>query len=167
MVEQADTCKCHGNSIFVTSIDNVIIAYGTSGLCNVLPPAFMCAFYVVAKWKKSVRPQWNSFHCIRIRVFLHASVLPGFSVKNCCQTPSANTSSWSSLIYTSIVLSRSARRIFFYPWQVHYFRVLAQIPDVSLVACQSGAMDTALLSGTDTDSLTVFHITYRITLCIF
>ena len=57
MVEQADTCKCHGNSIFVTSIDNVIIAYGTSGLCNVLHSAFMCAFYIVAKWEESVRPQ--------------------------------------------------------------------------------------------------------------
>ena len=56
MVEQADTCKCHGNSIFVTSIDNVIIAYGTSGLCNVLHSAFMSLVRLAfCAWRQAFR----------------------------------------------------------------------------------------------------------------
>ena len=42
--------------------------------------------------------------------------------------------------------------------QVHHLRMLTQPPDVGLVTCQTGAVDTALLTGTDTDGLTVLHV---------
>ena len=50
--------------------------------------------------------------------------------------------------------------------QVHHFRMLAQPPDVGLVTCQTGAVDTALLTGTDTDGLTVLHVADRVRLRI-
>ena len=42
--------------------------------------------------------------------------------------------------------------------QRHHLRVLAQPPNVGLVACQAGTVDAALLSGTDTDGLTVLDV---------
>ena len=45
--------------------------------------------------------------------------------------------------------------------------MLAQPPDISLVTCQAGAVDTALLTSTDTNSLTVLDIANRVRLRIF
>ena len=44
------------------------------------------------------------------------------------------------------------------PGQVHYFRMLAQVPDIRFVACQTGTVDTTLLAGTDTDGLSVLDV---------
>ena len=50
--------------------------------------------------------------------------------------------------------------------KVHHFRVLTQPPDVCLVASEACAVDAALLTGTDADSLTVLHVAYRVRLCV-
>ena len=42
--------------------------------------------------------------------------------------------------------------------QCHHFRVLAQPPDVGLVTSQTGTVDAALLTSTDTDGLSVLHV---------
>ena len=44
--------------------------------------------------------------------------------------------------------------------------MLAQPPDIGFVTSQTGAVDTALLTGTDTDSLSVLHIAYRVRLSV-
>ena len=50
--------------------------------------------------------------------------------------------------------------------QVHHLRTLAQPPLISLRTSQTGTVDTALLTGTDTDSLTILYVAYRVTLSI-
>ena len=50
----------------------------------------------------------------------------------------------------------------FYPWQIQYLWMLTKIPDVGLIACQSCTVDTALLTGTDTDGLSVLDVADRI-----
>ena len=50
--------------------------------------------------------------------------------------------------------------------EVHHLRVLTQPPDVGLVASQTCTVDTALLSGADTDGLTVLDVAYRVRLCV-
>ena len=51
--------------------------------------------------------------------------------------------------------------------QIQHFWVLPQIPDVRLVACQSGAVNTGLLSGADADGLSVLGIADRVGLGVF
>ena len=51
--------------------------------------------------------------------------------------------------------------------QRHHLRMLAEPPDISLVTSQTGTVDTTLLTGTNTDGLSVFDIADRVTLCIF
>ena len=44
--------------------------------------------------------------------------------------------------------------------------MLAQPPDISLVTSQTCAVDTALLTSSDTNGLTVLYIAYRVTLSV-
>ena len=86
----------------------------------------------------------------------------GFSVKIFSQVPSASTSIYSSPIYRSIALSRSARLIPSLNGRCKYFRALSQPPVICLLSCKTGTVDTGLLSGSDSDCLSVFYIAYRI-----
>ena len=52
-------------------------------------------------------------------------------------------------------------------WQVHHLGMLAQPPDVGFIACQTGAVDAALLTGANADSLAIFHIANAVALCVF
>ena len=57
-----------------------------------------------------------------------------------------------------------------YAWlegERHYLGALPHPPCVGLAASQTGAVDTALLSGADTDGLSVLDIAYRVALGIF
>ena len=54
MVEQADAGKCHGNTVFIAGFDNMVIAYGTSGLCNVFNTAFVSTFNIVAEGEECI-----------------------------------------------------------------------------------------------------------------
>ena len=45
--------------------------------------------------------------------------------------------------------------------------MLAQPPDVGFVASQTSAVYTTLLSGSDTDGLTVLNVAYRVRLSVF
>ena len=49
----------------------------------------------------------------------------------------------------------------------HHLRVLTEPPDVGLVACQTCAVDAALLSCSDADSLSVLHVADAVALCVF
>ncbi len=51
--------------------------------------------------------------------------------------------------------------------EIEYAGTLAEPPFVGLVACQTGTVDAALLTGSDADGLAVFHVAHRIALCVF
>ena len=45
--------------------------------------------------------------------------------------------------------------------------MLAEMPDICLVACKASAMNSGLLTCADTDSLTVYRIANGVGLCVF
>ena len=51
--------------------------------------------------------------------------------------------------------------------KVHHLGVLTKPPDVGLITCQTGAMNTALLAGTNTNGLTILNIAHAIALGVF
>ena len=63
-----------------------------------------------------------------------------------------------------IVTIRTANTV--YELQAHNLGMLTQPPDVCLIAGKTCAVDTGLLSGTDTDCLTVLNIAYGVRLGI-
>ena len=50
--------------------------------------------------------------------------------------------------------------------QGHHLRMLTEPPDVGLLTGKTGAVNAALLSGTNADGLAVLDIAYRVRLCI-
>ena len=91
----------------------------------------------------------------------------GFSVKKFSQMPSASTSIIivRDVHVDGVVAVCSADVLF--KWQVEHLLMLTQIPDVCLIACQSGAVDSGLLTCADTDGLTVFDVADRVGLGVF
>ena len=55
MMEQADTGKCHGDTVFVAGFNYMVITYRTSGLGNVFYSALVGAFNVVSEGEECIR----------------------------------------------------------------------------------------------------------------
>ena len=64
-------------------------------------------------------------------------------------------------VYVNSIVSVWSANVFF-EWQVQYFRALSQQPVVSFLASQSCAVDSGLLSCTDTDGLTALYVAHRV-----
>ena len=109
-----------------------------------------------------IPPSWYP----AMRAFLRESALPVFCEELLPDAVSQNI----FMIVTDIDINciiTICTADFFYPRQIHYFRMLAQIPYIRFITGKTCTVDAALLAGTDADSLPVFYITNRITLCIF
>ena len=53
-MEQTYPCKCHRYTIFITSIDHMIVTNGTACLCDIFDTAFMSTFDVVTEGEESI-----------------------------------------------------------------------------------------------------------------
>lgn len=54
MVEQAHTGEGHGNTVLVAGVDDMVVAYGTTGLCHILYTTLVGAFNVVTEGEECV-----------------------------------------------------------------------------------------------------------------
>ena len=54
VMEQSNSCKCHGNTIFVTGINDMIITDRAARLSNVAYSASVSTFYVVAEREECI-----------------------------------------------------------------------------------------------------------------
>ena len=126
----------------------------------------MCTFNVVAEWEERIRTKSYTLLCIQPSTFFFAcqdfwlfskEVLP------------YTISQYILIVFTDVDIDciiTVCTTDLFYPWQVQYLRMLTQIPDISFVTSQTSTVDTTLLTSTDTDSLTIFYVTYRVRLSI-
>ena len=57
MVEQTDTRKCHGDAVLVARLDDMVVAYRSTGLGNVFHAALVGPFDVVTEGEEGIRPQ--------------------------------------------------------------------------------------------------------------
>ena len=57
MMEQAHTCKRHGYAILVAGVDNIVVAYAASSLCDILYAALVGTLDVVAKGEEGIAAQ--------------------------------------------------------------------------------------------------------------
>lgn len=156
MVEQADAGKRHGDTVLVAGGDDMVVTYRAAGLCDIGYTALVGAFDVVAEGEEGVRAQRYAGQCVQPGTFLFAcqhfrllgeELLP-YAVGQYVVVVVTD-------VYVDGVVTVGAAD-FLYPGQVQYLRVLAQVPDVGLVSCQTGTVDAALLAGSDADGLSIF-----------
>ena len=160
-------CERHGDTIFVTCLNNIVVTDRTTSLCNIFYATLVSTLDVVTEWEEGITTQTNTcvlcnpcfllLTCQRLRL-LSEELLPNTILKNVFPfVRDIYVDGIVTVCTADLLLER----------QVHDFRALAQPPFVSLATSQTSTVDTALLTGTDTDSLSVLHIAYRVTLCIF
>ena len=145
----------------------MIIAYRAASLSNILYTTLVGTLDVVAKGEERITTQTYLgilgnpflFLCQRQHLgFLSEELLPSTIAKNVIVLILRDIH-----IYGVIAVSSADSLL---ERQVQHLRMLAQPPDVGLLTSQTCTVDTALLTGTDTDSLSVLHIAHRVTLCV-
>ena len=167
MMEQAYTCKRHGDAILVAGVDNIVVAYAASSLCDILYAALVGTLDVVAEWEEGIATQCHTLvlgeplttlFCGERLWLLGEEHLPS--------TVAQHVFPLVRDIHVDGVVAVGAT----YAWlegKRHHLRALPHPPCVGLAASQTGAVDTALLSGADTDGLTILDVAYRVALGIF
>ena len=163
MMEKTDTGECHSNAVFVASHDNMIVANRATSLGNELYATLMGTLNVVAKGEESIRTQ-SHLRVLGNPLFLLSQgqhlgllgeeLLPGSVAQHVVVLVlrDVNVDGVVAIGTTDTLLER----------QAHHLRMLAQPPNISLVASQTGTVDTALLTSTDTDGLAVLDVADRV-----
>ena len=167
MMEKSDASECHCYSILVASFDDIVVAYASASLCYPLHATLVCTFDVVAKWEESVAAE--AYACVLanpLSLFLFSEYRRLFCEELLPYTVAKHVVVFRADIHVDSVVAVGSSNAWL-ERQVHHFRTLAQPPNVSLVACKSGAVYAALLSCSDADGLSVLHVANRVALCVF
>ena len=143
----------------------MVVAYGATSLGNKLHTTLVGTLDIVTEGEEGVRAQSN----------LGVLGYPLFLLCQCQHLGLLGEELLPSTIaqYVVVFVFRDVHvyRVVavgtantFLEGQCEHLRMLAQPPDVGLVASQTGTVDTALLAGTNTDGLSVLDIAYRVRL---
>ena len=159
MMEQSYAREGHRDTVLVAGHDDMIVADAATSLGNELHTALMSTLDIVAEGEESIRSKSNLrvlgdpgflfFHRQHLGLGLK-ELLPGTVAQHVVMLVLRN-------IHVDGVVAVSTTDTV-HEGQIHHLRMLAEPPDVGLVASQTGTVDTALLSCSDTDGLAVLHV---------
>ena len=140
----------------------MVVAYRTACLCDKLNTALMRALNIVAEWEESVAAQSHLgvlsypllllFHGQHLWLLLEEHLPCAF-----CQYVLMVLRD----IYVDGVVAVGTANLV-NKRKVHHLWMLAQPPDVGLVACQTSTVDAALLTSTDADGLSILNVANRV-----
>mgnify|MGYP001064455127 CR=1 FL=1 len=166
-MEQAQAGECHCNTVLIAGLNNIIITDRAACLCNILNAAAMRTLNVIAEREECVTAESNVLQLCNPSLFLFASqrfrffseeVFP-YAVSQYILIIIGDVNV-DGVVAVGAAYSVNER-------EVHYFRVLAQPPYIGLVSCEACAVDTALLTCSDTDGLSVLNVAHRVALGVF
>ena len=167
VMEETNAGEGHGDAVLVASHDDMVVANGTSGLGDELHTALVSSLHVVTEWEESVAAQGYARVLGNPLLFLFAREHFGLHLEELL--PLALGQHVVVVVrdvdVDGVVAVGAADAVD--EWQCHHFRMLAQPPDVGLVASQTSAVDAALLSGSDTDGLSVLDVADGVGLRVF
>lgn len=141
---------------------------------RILPPAW-AIYSTPLLWARSMlSPMGRRRHCLQIHLCSGQSML-SFLTGQCLWLLAEEVLPYTILqhvfpfiadIYVDGVVAVGTADSLF-ERKIHHLGTLTQPPFVCLGTSQTCAVDAALLTSTDTDGLTIFHIAYRVALCVF
>ena len=167
VVEQSHVSEGHGHIVFVAGLDDIVVTDAAAGLCDVLHATLVGALDVVAEGEESVGAQTyvgvlgNPFFLLSTGEdsrLLGEELLP-------CAFAQYIVVLFAEVDVDGVVAVGTADTRF--ERKVENLRALAQPPLIGLVAGETCAVDAALLTGSDADSLSVLDIADAVALCIF
>ena len=65
VMKQTDSCKCHNHIVLVCTLDDKIITYRTTRLCDILHTTLLCTLYIIREWEE----------CIRTKCYISISIV--------------------------------------------------------------------------------------------
>ena len=164
VMEKTHACEGHRDAILVAGVDNMVVADGATGLGDVLHTALVGALDVVSEGEEGITTQCHA----RVLGYPRFLGLGGkhFGLLGEELLPGA-VAQYILVLVGDIDIDGVVAVGTAYAGlegQVHHLRTLAEPPYIGLVACQTGAVDAALLAGTDTDGLSVLDVAHRVAL---
>ena len=164
MVEESHAGERHSDTAFVALVDNEVVSYRSTRLSDIANTRSVSALDVVRKREECIGRESDVLKSSKPFVSLFSGngsgplgkvVLP--------DTVSADILFAAvDVAIDHIVAVRTAQ--VGTELEVQRLGVLTQEPGIGLGTCQAGAVDTALLTGTDTNSLSVISETNRVRL---
>ena len=167
MVEKADTDEGHCDAILVAGINDMVVADATACLGNVLHSTLVSTLYVVAKGEESIGAEaYTGILGYPFLLLLTGQRLgAGDEELLPCAVAEHVVVIIRDIHVDSIIAVGTANLL--NPRKIEHTGMLAQPPNVSLVAGKAGTVNAALLTGTDADGLTVLDIANGVALRVF
>ena len=159
MVEQADAGEGHGDVVLVAGHDDMVVADGATSLGDVLDPTLVGTLDIVAEGEEGVGAKGYAGVLGNPGALLFQGqhgglqseeLLPGTVAKHVVVLVLRD------IDIDGVVAVGTTDALL--EGQGHDLRVLAQPPDVGLVAGEAGTVDAALLTSTDADGLTILDV---------
>ena len=145
MVEQANAAECHGNAVFVAGVDHLLVANGAAGLHNGSHAAAMGALDVVAKREEGIAAHAHARYMAQILALFGLGKRGGLLGEGF--GPHIVTDHILGVIaqihingVVAVGLGNVGTER-----QIQHLVHVAQLPVIGLLACQTGAVDAALL----------------------
>ena len=153
--------------IFIAAFDHQIISDASTRLCDIFDTALMRTFNVISKREECIRTERYIGQLIQPCPFFFAGEYVWFYFEDLfpCTVSQHIHILFTDIDINGIVTLRSADGI--KELQPKNLWRLAKEPVVCLLSCQAGTVYAGLLSGTDSDGLSIFDIADGVGLCIF
>ena len=163
MVEQPQTAEGHCDIMVVTGHNDMVVPDGTPGLDNSRNAAAEGPLHIVAEGEKGIRPQTDSRDLTQPLPLLLSGqrlgpdgeeLLPLALIQHIAAL-------FSGHIEVNGVIPVSPANALL-EGKAQHLGVVAQLPQIGLVARQPGAVDAALLAGAHADDLPSLGIAHRV-----
>ena len=158
VVEEPHAGEAHGDAILVGRLDHVVVADGAAGLCDELDARLVGALDVVAKREERIRAHGHA----GLRGNPLGLLLAGEDL-GLLGEPLLPLAFGQHVVVLlgdvdvdGVVAVGAADALD--ELEAQHLRVLTQVPGVSLVASEAGAVHAALLTGTHADGLAVLDV---------
>ena len=162
MMEKTHSRECHNHTVSVAGFDYEVVTDRAAGLCYIGYAAALCSFDVIAKGEECVRANRNTGNRIKIlSCFLFGK---GLGTGGKVLLPiSLCANVFLVLVYISVynVISVGTGDCGKERKVKHLF-VLTKMPGICLCSCKACAMNSRLLTCSDTDSLSLICVAYGI-----
>ena len=161
-MEESDACESHRDAILVACLDDIVVTHRATGLGYELHSRLMGTLNIIAEGEERVRAKGDTgilrYPCLLLLTCQRLWTLREEHLP--CPLAQDIIIIVRDINVDSVVTVGTAYALL--PWQIHHLRTLAQPPYIGLIASKACAVDTALLSRSDADGLTVLDIADRV-----
>ena len=165
-MEQAHTSEGHYDTILIAGLNHMVISNGAAGLRDVFNTGLACALNIVTEGEECIGTNRNTGHSCNPSLLFFSSQHFRLNLKGLLPYAlSQNIFIFVGDVNVDGVVAVGTTDVI-NELETQHFGMLTEHPVISLAACQTGAVNTALLAGTNTDGLATLDVAHRVGLGI-